>query len=504
MDPGMFEGRRRRTQTLDALADVARRVSAGDFAHRVPPPPDDELRPAVAAFNAMVDDLARTRRQLVQRAMHDPLTGLPNRTLFTDRVAHALARTRGRRARTAVAVLFIDLDGFKLVNDVHGHAAGDALLVAITGRLETTLRPHDTVARFGGDEFAILLDDLHRVADAHLVADRLIAAVGEPVAVDGALLHVGASIGIAATRPGEPADPDELLRQADAAMYTAKSGGKGRHRTFEGGLADAAAERASLEGDLRGALDGGALALAYEPVVDLATRRTVALQARLVWHHPERGVVPEARLRALADQTGLAVPLGRWALEQACRHVADLAGLGAGRLALWIALPARLVLDANCPADVAAALRSGGLAPRDLVVGVPEAVLTNDRAPVGEVLGDLAALGVHLAVDGFGSGTAGLSHLRQVPFAVLRLDPGMLIAGPESTLVRAAVAMGRALGLEVAADGVERGAQVAALEALGCALGQGPLFGPPLAHPAMAAQLAEAASATSPARASGS
>jgi diguanylate cyclase (GGDEF)-like protein len=440
----------------------------------------------------MVDDLARTRRLLVHRAMHDPLTGLPNRSLFADRVTHALARTRGQRVPTALAVLFVDLDGFKQVNDAHGHEAGDELLVAVTGRLATTLRPHDTVARLGGDEFAILLDDLHRIGDAQRVADRLIEAVAEPVAVAGRQVTVGASIGIAAARPGDTTDTDTLLRYADAAMYAAKSAGKGRHRTYEDGIADAAAERASLEDDLRGALDGGALALVYEPVVDLATRRTVALQARLRWHHPERGVVPEERLRALAEETGLAVPLARWALEQACRHVADLASLGdrGERLALWIALPGRLVLDANCAADVAAALRAGGLAAGDLVLGIPEGVLTNDRAPVGDVLLDLAAHGVGLAVDGFGAGAAGLIHLRSAPFSVLRLDSRMLIAGPDSTLVRAAVAMGNALGLVVAVDGVERSGQVAPLLERGVALGQGPLLGPPLAYPAIAAQLA--------------
>jgi len=498
----MLDGRRRRAQTLAALADVARRVTAGDLARRVPAPPDAELDAAVAAFNAMVDDLARTRRKLVHEALHDPLTGLPNRSLFADRVAHALSRTRGLRARTGpLAVLFLDLDGFKQVNDTYGHEAGDLLLATVSARLADQLRPHDTVARFGGDEFAILLDDLARPEDAGRIADRLIAAVCAPVVLGAparAEVHVGVSIGVAHRGTDASVDTDELLRRADTAMYAAKAAGRGCHRAFEDSLAAAEAEQASLEGELGDALNGGALTLAYEPVVDLATRRTVALGAVVRWQHPAHGALPETRVHALAADAGLAVALGRWTLEHACRQAADLRGLATGRpLTLWVPLGERMLRDGAVATDVARALRGTGLPPDALVLAVPEAALTRDPDAAADALAELAALGVGLAVDGFGTGSAGLAHLRSVPFGALRLDGRLLIGGPDGALVRASVAMARALGLEVTVPGVERADQVAPLRALGCAHGQGPLLGAPLPHAALAAQLvAEAAAAT--------
>jgi diguanylate cyclase (GGDEF)-like protein len=500
----MFDAhRRRRAQTLATLAETARSVAAGDLNRRVPVTTGDpELADAVAAFNAMVDHLSRTRRELVHQALHDPLTGLPNRTLFADRVGHALARTRGARALAGpIAVLFVDLDGFKQVNDEHGHEAGDALLVGVTARLNAQLRPHDTVARLGGDEFAVLLDDLHAAVDAERVAERLVAAVSEPMTLPShppREVRVGASVGIALSGRGTTTGPEELLRHADAAMYAAKTAGKGCHRTFEPGLEAAAAEQATLEAELRTALADGALTLVYEPVVDLATRRLAGLQARVRWQRagadgrPE--TVPEARVRELADAGGLAVSLGRWTLAEACRQVVDLRTLaeaaGQPPADLWLSLPPRLLGDPCAVTDVAFALRSAALPAGALVLAVPEGLLTGAATPATEALADLAALGVRVAVDGFGTGGAGLAHLRSLPLTALRLDPRLLVGGPGSTLVRAAIALARALELDVAVEGIEHADQAAGLHAAGCALGQGPLLGVPAPHAALSAQLA--------------
>jgi diguanylate cyclase (GGDEF)-like protein len=485
----MFDGRRVRIQTLAALADVSRRVTLGDFTVRVPPVRDPELGEAVTAFNAMVDDLARTRRLLVHRAMHDPLTGLPNRSLFADRVTHALARTRGQRVPTALAVLFVDLDGFKQVNDAHGHEAGDELLVAVTGRLATTLRPHDTVARLGGDEFAILLDDLHRIGDAQRVADRLIEAVAEPVAIAGRQVTVGASVGIAAARPGDTTDTDTLLRYADAAMYAAKAAGKGRVQVFEPTLRDAVVERSDLVADLRAALERDELQLRYEPVVVVPSGQVRGLAAVAVWDSPTRGVLPADRWLPLAEQAGLVAEVGARLLAQAC------AGLGA-----WHDRPAqrRLPEDRRLPVSVRvspaqvraagfvtglrALLRETGTPPASLVLELPEQVLATEPERTTAVLEQVRALGVRLALDSVGGAGSALAAIAQLPLDVATLDSSLLLAADTGdralALLEAVVGLTRRLGLLAVAEGVETRAQWQLLERLGCSAARGPFIAP--------------------------
>jgi diguanylate cyclase (GGDEF)-like protein len=474
---------------LTQLRDAARRIGDDDFSRRVEIDGDDELHEVAEAFNGMMDRLVEGRDQLVHQAFHDTLTGLPNRALFRDRTQHALARAyNGRRESPGrVAVLFCDLDDFKAINDSLGHNAGDQLLRQVGVRLATTLRLEDSIARLGGDEFAILLEDVPEPRAAEATAKRVLKALTMPIRLpeDGRDVVTRASIGIAlSTGPTDTAE--DLLRDADAAMYAAKNGGRNRHRVFEADMHERALERFALEGELRRALDRNEFRLDYQPVLELATHRVVAVEALVRWQHPTRGLVMPNDFIPTAEETGLIVPLGRWVLESACRcakTLQDRPGTASG-LIMSVNLSPRQFHDPNLVGDVAHAIDSAGIDATTLVLEITESMLTADLDATAETLGRLKELGVRFAIDDFGTGYSTLSYLRRFPIDILKLDRELICAesGSDPKLTKALVGLGQTLELATVAEGIERPEQEAELRALGCELGQGFLFARPMSE----------------------
>jgi diguanylate cyclase (GGDEF)-like protein/PAS domain S-box-containing protein len=435
--------------------------------------------PSIAGlvFNTRdVSERKELERQLTHQAFHDPLTGLANRSLFRDRVRHALAlRTRTRQP---LAVLFLDLDGFKAVNDSLGHAVGDRLLGSVAGRLQSVVRPGDTVARLGGDEFAVLLEDLDGPHVAQQVAQRFIDELQNAIQLDGHEVFVGASLGLALAGPDD--DADVLLRNADLAMYRAKTLGKGRCEVFEPDMHAAALHRMEVENDLRHAVVRGELRLHYQPVVELETGRVVGVEALLRWQHPVHGLVSPDAFIGVAEESGLIVPVGRWVLSEACRQVAKWQRATGLPLRLSVNISARQLQAPRLAEHVARTLRSTGVRPNDLVLEITESMLVDDAERTIAKLHLLRELGVRLAIDDFGTGYSSLNYLRRLPVDVLKIDRSFVQGiGTESELAAltgAIVGIGRDLGLDTVAEGIEEQSQLDALRAMGCALGQGYLF----------------------------
>jgi diguanylate cyclase (GGDEF)-like protein len=428
-----------------------------------------------------------------QHALTDALTGLPNRRLFKDRVGVGLARSR---RRGALAVLFVDLDGFKDVNDSFGHAAGDELLVTVGERLATCLRSGDTAARLGGDEFAVLADELDGQTGAVVLAERILARLSEPSVMHGKVLTVRASIGIALGAPGM--STEEILRNADVAMYTAKAAGRGRCQMYEDAMHAAVVRRMELDHDLERAVDEGQLVLHYQPVVVLATGRMSGLEALVRWNHPTLGVLAPDDFLPQAEASGAIVPIGGWVLDEACRQAAEWQQRYPGYpLTMAVNLSPRQLLEPDAVDTVRAAFGRSGLAPGDLLLELTEGVMVRDTAVVLERLHDLMALGVGLAIDDFGTGYSSLSYLRTLPFDVLKIDKQFTAGigrGPsDSAFALAIIELARTLGLETVAEGVERPDQVAELVALGCGMAQGYHFAKPLTAEAVDALLAATA-----------
>ncbi len=483
---------------------------AGVFVTHVEP-----LRDAAGAITGAlglsvdVTDRKRLEADLAHQAFHDALTGLANRALFHDRVAHALARVaRDPDARARTAVLLLDLDQFKTVNDSLGHGAGDALLVAVARRLAAVTRGGDTIARIGGDEFAILLEDLAAPEDAGAAADRVLAALSAPVSVPGGgserSVLAGASVGLATADGADSVEA--LVRNADLALYAAKDGGRGRAVAFAPAMHRAAVARLALEADLRAAVAamgadvtgprrGAPFRLVYQPIVDLATERVTGAEALLRWTAPDGTAVPPAVFIPVAEETGLIVPLGRWVLGEACRQAASWARLGPHAcVALSVNVSGRQLEEPGYVDDVAAALAESGLAPARLVLEITETVMMRDPAQTLERLRALKALGVRLAVDDFGTGYSSLGYLREFPVDVLKVDKsfvdGLAGDGDQGALAAAVVALGASLSLTTVAEGIEERAQLARLRALGCPRGQGYLFARPLAASDLVRRLA--------------
>jgi diguanylate cyclase (GGDEF)-like protein/PAS domain S-box-containing protein len=436
-----------------------------------------------------VSERKELERQLTHQAFHDPLTGLANRELFRDRVRHALALRS--RSLQGLAVLFLDLDGFKAINDSLGHAIGDRLLGSVAGRLQSCVRPGDTVARLGGDEFAVLLEDLDGVQVAQQVAARFIEELHTAFTIAGHEVFVGASVGLALA--GGNDDADELLRNADLAMYRAKALGKGRCELFEPDMHAAALERMAIEGDLRHAVVRGELRLHYQPVVELATGRIVGVEALLRWQHPTRGLVSPLDFIHVAEESGLIVPVGRWVLSEACRQVARWQRDTGLPLRLSVNLSARQLQAPRLAEMVAKTLRSTGVRPTDLILEITESMLVDDAERTIAKLHLLRELGVRLAVDDFGTGYSSLNYLRRLPVDVLKIDrsfvQGIGTEAELTSLTGAIVGIGRDLGLDTVAEGIEEVGQLEALRGMGCALGQGYLFARPLPPDELAALL---------------
>jgi diguanylate cyclase (GGDEF)-like protein len=437
----------------------------------------DRLEQAVLQLSVL-------QEQLHHQAYHDPLTGLANRTLFTDKVRETLNASRGQ-----LAVLFIDLDDFKTVNDSLGHAAGDELLVSVASRLRSCLRPEDVIARLGGDEFAVMVEDSRDVEDAATaVARRIMDAFVMPLVVGVESVSVYVSVGIA-IGAGRDDSAEELIRDADVAMYKAKSAGKNRFQVFHPSMGAAVLERHGLKEELRLAIERQQLTIYFQPIVTLGTSELVAEEALVRWEHPRRGLVAPNDFLPLAEETGLILSVGQYVLEQACRQarawqLERAAGtLNGPEVAVHVNLSAIELRDRQLAGRVRDTLAHADVDPRMLVFELTETLLLEDEAHVSATIAELRELGVRFALDDFGTGYSSLSYLHTLPLDMLKIAKsfvdGLSRGGREASFVRMIIELARTLGVGVVAEGIETQDQVNALLALGCDLGQGFHLGRP-------------------------
>jgi diguanylate cyclase (GGDEF)-like protein/PAS domain S-box-containing protein len=458
---------------------------------------------------AVVQDVSERKAleaELLHQAFHDSLTGLANRALFRDRVDHALAH--GSRDAERVGVLFIDLDDFKSINDTQGHAAGDRVLQRVAATLLNATRGSDTVSRLGGDEFAVLLERLNQDEGPEVAAQRIVNALARPIETEpGRTVTIGASIGIAMR--GNAEDRDELLRNADVALYEAKNRSRGRWVIYDPGMHAALVDKVSLEADLRLAIERCQLAhrpglektgtyprfgevappaqisLAYQPIVDVASEKLTGFEALLRWTHPERGVIPPTTFVPVAEESGLVLALGRWVLRTACHQAAAWnARQPDSPITVTVNLSVRQLQDDALALDVEAALRESGLQPSRLILEMTESVIMQESSAARARLQELKKVGVRIAIDDFGTGYSSLSHLQQFPVDILKIDRSFLHKmhqGPHDTaLVRTIIALAKLLSLSTIAEGVEDAEQQQQLRELGCDSAQGFLFGRPM------------------------
>jgi diguanylate cyclase (GGDEF)-like protein/PAS domain S-box-containing protein len=435
-----------------------------------------------------VTDRKALEDELRHQAFHDGLTGLANRALFEDRLVHAMAGSRRHRQR--MAVLFIDLDDFKTINDSLGHVAGDTLLKAVAVRVARTVRPTDTAARLGGDEFGVLVEMVEAPDDALRVAKRILDALAPPIEVAGRELRVGASIGVA-LGDATSSSAEELLRNADTAMYAAKERGKGTIEFFEDGMYERVLNRLELTGELQAALENSEFEVEYQPIVDMTSGRIVAAETLVRWRHPTRGRLAPAYFIGLAEETGLIVPLGRWIVERACAQAREwhIAHPDQAPIAVSVNVSPRQIRDPQFRSAVADTLAATELDPATLILEITETVLADRPDVVAGQLDALKELGVRIAVDDFGTGYSALSRLQQFSIDILKIDrsfvDGIESDGDKAKLVQSIVALGGTLQLDVIAEGIELEAQVEQLLAMRSPLGQGFLF----SHPVSAADI---------------
>ena len=473
---------------LDLYSDTPGELSAGTMAAA------QTLADVAAAYllnaRARTELLAATERARLS-ALHDALTGLPNRNLLVQRLDHAILRCR--RSGKTVAIMFVDLDRFKSVNDTYGHHIGDELLIGVSERLTSLLRPGDTLARLAGDEFVVLCEDLDDAADVELIASRIAVAFGGVFVLSTADVYVSASVGIAFAGAGEDV-PEDILRDADTAMYQAKRRGGAHHGIVDLREQNLARHRASLNRDLPGALARGELRTEYQPIVATDDRRVVAVEALLRWSHPTLGIIPPGTLVPLAEHSGLITEIGRWVLDRACR---DLQRWDRDHHALEVSVnvSVRQLMAPDFAATVAAVLNETGTDPRRVTLELTESVFIHDSARALRVLTDLKHLGVMLALDDFGTGYSSLSYLKEFPVDIVKMDRTFIAdlgREPASSLIVGAIAgLAHGLQMQVVAEGVESADQYAQVAALDCDSCQGFYF----ARPAPADQIDMALSA---------
>lgn len=432
-----------------------------------------------------ITERKRYEEQLTYQALYDPLTDLPNRRLFLDRLAHAL--TRATRRGETIAVLFMDLDRFKVINDSLGHSAGDALLVSIARRLAKQLRPSDTVARLGGDEFALLVEGISGPADALRVADDVLETIRQPIAIDGNELVMAASIGITLSTPDQAStDPDHLLRDGDIAMYQAKTAGGGHAVLFDAIMNAPARERLEMESDLRRAVERDELRLHYQPEVDLATGNLVGVEALVRWQHPRRGLLGPNDFIPLAEETGQIDAVGHWVLTEASRQLREWRDTlpGCPPLVMSVNLSIRQCRQPDLVDQVARILREQRVDPSWVRLEITESLMMEDVESTIDMLHALRALGLRLAIDDFGMGYSSLSYLHRLPAETLKIDRSFVSAlgrgGEAAPIIRAVTALARALDMDVTAEGIESQEQLAHVRGMACDRGQGYYFARPL------------------------
>ncbi len=438
-----------------------------------------ELATLAEEFNTMLEARGAVESRLVHQQLHDPLTGLANRALLKDRLGHALERAE--RRRTTVAVVFVDLDLFKLVNDASGHAAGDGVIVTMAERIGSVLRPDDTVARFGGDEFVVLLEDIGSPEMAVELSRRIERVVAEPIEVAGNTIVMTASIGIASATAGLGGEPDDLLRDADVALTRAKDSGRARIEVFDPSMHERVRSRLDLDSALRAALDNGELRAFYQPEIALQTGRVFGVEALVRWERPGHGMVSPAEFIPLAEETGLIVPLGAFVLETACRDARRWQESGR-EYTVSVNLSRRQLTSPGIVDTVAVVLAETRLRPDLLCLEITESLIMDDPAASQAALDRLKALGVKLAIDDFGTGYSSLATVQRFPADILKIDQSFVgKIGEESgtALVETIISMGRALRMHLVAEGVETAEQMEVLRRLGCDIAQGYFFAKP-------------------------
>ncbi|MHB1835661.1 MAG: putative bifunctional diguanylate cyclase/phosphodiesterase [Solirubrobacteraceae bacterium] len=479
-----IEGRHGRFGALGCHSRTHREITQGDV----------DFVQALANILGDVVEREQTADDIRHQALHDPLTGAPNRILFLDRLQQATERLR-RRRDSLTAVLILDLDRFKLVNDSLGHVAGDELLAAIAPRLRQAVRSSDTVARFGADEFAVLLEDIGSEQDAVEMAQRIAGVFTRPFVVGGDEHFVTTSIGISLARGGEPAE--DLIRDAAAAMHRAKERGGARYELFDEGLRGRAMYRLRVENSLRRALEREEFVLEYQPVISLADGRLIGAEALIRWDDPERGRIAPNDFVPVAEENGLIEPIGRWVLDQACRQAAQWQRQRPDQPPVQVSVNLSAAQLANVALidSVRSALRGSGLDPGALVLELTESVLAGEATDLAATLEALQAIGVRLALDDFGTGYSSLSYLTRLPLHVLKVDrsfvDGLGVRPRDSAVTEAIVAMSRALSLRVVGEGAETAEQVRELVRLGCDFAQGFYFSRPVPASELTRMLAD-------------
>jgi len=427
------------------------------------------------------DELRARATKAERRAYHDSLTGLPNRYLLLDRLEQALPRAR--RSGNKVAVLFLDLDRFKVINDSLGHTAGDRLLQDVGARLGRLVRSGDTLARFGGDEFTILVESIHHTGDTAKIAQHLLEAVRERFLVAERELFITASIGIS-VYPDDSQDAESLIRNADVAMYRVKEQGRDGYRLFAGAMNEQALERLQMEASLRKALGQGQFLLQYQPIVRVSTGRVDGCEALLRWRHPTKGVLRPDDFLELAELTGVITPVGSWVLETACKEASGWPRGDQGPLSVAVNLSARQFRAPGLVQQIEKALSEAALDPRLLEVEITEGLAMENAATTIETLRRLKGLGVRISIDDFGTGYSSLSYLKHFPIDILKIDQAFVrelhASEADAAIAATVIAMGRTMGLGVLAEGVEKDEQLAVLRRLGCERVQGYLLSPPL------------------------